>query len=183
MTSNKSRRCIALAAAAWLMVSVSGGLSALDAAENDAAKRVPWTTSRITGSPEPPLPYVTQRAFPALKFTQCLDLVAAPGSDRLFVVEQEGKIFSFPDRPDVQSADLVVDLKKQIAGVEHVYALAFHPQFERNRFCYVCYIQAANLADGSHIARFRVSDTDPPTIDVASETTIIPALRRPQRLP
>ena len=167
------RRTIALAAAAWLLVHIPGRLSAVDAAENDAAKRTAWTTSRITGSPEPPLPYVTERAFPALKFTQCLDLVADPESDRLFVVEQEGKIFSFPNRPDAKSADLVVDLKKQIAGVESAYALAFHPDFARNRYCYICYIKAADLPDGSHIARFRISDTDPPTIDVASETTII----------
>ena len=171
MASITSRSVIAVAAC--LLVTAAGRVPAADAAEIASAKRVPWTTSRIIGSPDPPLPYTTERAFPALKFTQCLDLVAAPGSDRLFVVEQEGKIFSFPDRPDVKSADLVVDLKKQIAGVENVYALAFHPDFARNRYCYVCYIKAANLPDGSHIARFRVSDTDPPTIDVVSETTII----------
>ncbi|MDA1049462.1 MAG: PQQ-dependent sugar dehydrogenase [Planctomycetota bacterium] len=136
-------------------------------------KRVAWTTSRITGSPELPLPYVTERVFPALKFNQCLDITTAPGSDRLFVVEQSGKIFSFPNEPDVAAADSVVDLAKDIAGVQAVYALAFHPDFQTNRYCYVCYIKAANLEDGTHIARFRVTDTDPPTIDPASETTII----------
>ncbi|HLQ43883.1 MAG TPA: PQQ-dependent sugar dehydrogenase, partial [Planctomycetaceae bacterium] len=120
-----------------------------------------------------PLPYTTERAFPALKFTNCLDLTNAPGSDRLFVVEQAGKIFSFPNKPDVAQADLVVDLAKAIAGVQQVYALVFHPDFPKNRYCYVCYIKAANLEDGTHVARFRLTDTDPPTIDVASETTII----------
>ena len=135
-------------------------------------KRVAWTSSRITGSPEVPLPFVTERAFPALKFTNCLDLTKAPGSNRLFVVEQAGKIFSFPNTPDVAAADLVIDLAKTIPGVQ-VYALAFHPDFAKNRYCYVCYIKGGNLEDGSHIARYRVSDTNPPTIDVASETTII----------
>ncbi len=136
-------------------------------------QRTPWTTSRISGSPELPLPYVTERAFPALKFNECLDITKAPGSDRLFVVEHGGKIFSFPNQPDVQSADLVVDLAKSISGVKETYALAFHPDFEKNRFCYVCYIKDANLEDGSHIARFQVTNTNPPTIDVASEKTII----------
>lgn len=135
-------------------------------------KRVAWTSSRIIGSPEVPLPYVTERAFPALKFTNCLDLTNAPGSDRLFVVEQAGKIFSFPNTPGVAAADLVIDLAKTIPGVQ-VYALAFHPDFAKNRYCYVCYIKGGNLEDGSHIARYRVSDTNPPTIEVASETTII----------
>ena len=40
--------------------------------------RAAWTTSRIMGSPEPPLPYVTEQAFPALKFNQCLDIVSEP---------------------------------------------------------------------------------------------------------
>src|SRR5438094_650264 len=29
-------------------------------------KRVPWTTSRVIGSPEPPPPYTTEPAFPKL---------------------------------------------------------------------------------------------------------------------
>jgi uncharacterized repeat protein (TIGR03806 family) len=139
----------------------------------EIAQRAAWTTSRITGSPEAPLPYVTERAFPELKFKDCLDLTSAPGSDRLFIVEQAGKIFSFKNQPDVKSADLVIDLAKEIPGVGATYALTFHPKFEQNRFCYVCYIKGNELPDGSHIARFKVSDADPPTIDPKSETTIL----------
>ncbi|MCA9146331.1 MAG: PQQ-dependent sugar dehydrogenase [Planctomycetales bacterium] len=135
--------------------------------------RSPWTTSRILGSPEPPLPYVTERVFPGLQFNHCLDITAAPGSDRLFVVEQSGKVFSFPNQPDVMTADLVVDFAKQVPGVRAVYSLAFHPEFERNRYCYVCYIKAADLPDGTHVARFQMTDDNPPTIDVSTETTLV----------
>ena len=138
-----------------------------------STKRIPWTTSTIQGSPETPLPYTTERAFPGLQFNECLDITRAPGSDRLFVVEHGGKILSFPNQPDIKSADLVVDLAKKIEGVKEVYSLAFHPDFQKNRYCYVCYIKAPNLPDGSHIARFEVSNTIPPTIDVATEKTII----------
>ena len=31
-------------------------------------KRVPWTTSRVIGSPEPPSPYMPALAFPHLEF-------------------------------------------------------------------------------------------------------------------
>jgi putative heme-binding domain-containing protein len=139
----------------------------------ESGTRAAWKTSRIHGSPEPPLPFVAERVFPALKFTNCLDLAAMPGSDRLFVVEQAGKIFSFPNKPDVKQADLVIDLAQAVPGVQQVYALAFHPEFTRNRFCYICYIRAANLADGTHIARFRVSETNPPIIEPTSEHTVI----------
>jgi len=135
--------------------------------------RIPWTTSKITGSPEPPLPFVTEQVFPALKFNQCLDITTAPGSDRLFVVEQSGKIVSFPNDAAVSETDLVVDFAKELPDVKQVYALAFHPKFENNRYCYVCYIKEANLDDGTHVARFQMSDTDPPTIDVGSQTTLI----------
>jgi len=143
------------------------------AAESTIPKRAPWTTSRITGSPEKPLPYVTERAFPSIKFKDCLDITSAPGSDRLFVLEQAGKIFSFKNQPDVKSADLAIDIAKEIPGVGATYALAFHPKFAQNRYCYVCYIKGNELPDGTHIARFKVSDSDPPTIDPKSETTII----------
>ena len=108
--------------------------------------RIPWTTSRIAGSPDPPPPYVTERAFSGLKFSQCLDITSAPGSDRLFVVEQSGKLLSFPNIPDVKTADLVVDFAKEIDGLKAVYALAFHPNFERNRYCYICYIKAKYIS-------------------------------------
>ena len=84
-------------------VSLSVSHSAIaDSARMGIEKRVVWTTSRIMGSPEPPLPYVTERAFPALKFNQCLDIVSAPGSGRLYVVEQSGKILSFPNQSELQ---------------------------------------------------------------------------------
>src|SRR5712692_3009546 len=50
-------------------------------------KRTPWTTSRITGSPEPPLPYRTERVFPKLTFKNPLLIRSAPGTERLFVGE------------------------------------------------------------------------------------------------
>ena len=173
MATGKNVRFIAAITVAFLVLCESLHIAMADPPEVGIEKRVPWTTSRITGSPDPPLPYVTERAFPALRFNQCLDLTNAPGSARLFVVEQTGKIFSFPSHADVEAADLVIDIAKEIAGVEQVYAIAFHPDFEHNRYCYVCYIKAAGLEDGTHVARFHMTDTDPPTIDAASEQTII----------
>lgn len=176
MVLGKSAKCIPLLV---FLVVQCGSMASLRAdppkeqADVATAKRIPWTTSTIAGSPETPLPYVTERAFPALQFTECVDLTKAPGSDRLFIVEHHGKILSFPNQPDVKTPDLVVDLAKSIDGVKEVYSLAFHPDFQNNGFCYVCYIKAPNLADGSHIARFQMTKTNPPTIDVATEKTII----------
>src|SRR4051812_35708863 len=50
-------------------------------------KREFWTTSRVIGSPGPTAPYLTEPAFPKLQFDHAVDLVSAPGSDRLFLAE------------------------------------------------------------------------------------------------
>src|SRR3954452_13206744 len=111
MPTRTSLRLVSfLASLALWSAGPSGRVALADPPAFGIAKRAPWTTSRIQGSPEPPLPFVTERVFPSLKFDQCLDLTGAPGSDRLFVVELGGKIYSFPRRADVKAADLAVDL-------------------------------------------------------------------------
>src|SRR5205823_12066218 len=78
------------------------------------AKRILWTTSRVTGSPEPPHPYRIERVFPKLRFHNPLLLARAPGLDRFFVGEQEGKIYSFRDDPICDKADLFFNLTTEI---------------------------------------------------------------------
>src|SRR5947209_19436756 len=77
-------------------------------------RRVPWTTSRLTGSPEPPHPYRVERAFPKLAFKNPLHLRRVPGSDRLLVTEHSGKIFSFRNDPACATADLFLDPTKEL---------------------------------------------------------------------
>src|SRR5438094_4659402 len=66
------------------------------------AKRVPWTTSRVVGSPDPPPPFKVVRAFPKLKFNNPLLMARCPGSDRFFVGEFAGVLHSFRDTPDAK---------------------------------------------------------------------------------
>ena len=149
-------------------------------------KRMPWTTSRLTGTPEPPPPYRIERAFPKLTFKNPLLMRNLPGTDRLFVGEHSGKIFSFPNDQSVAKADLFLDPVKElqswdktkVKGIDTVYALAFHPKFAKNRYCYICYTlhskkSGEQLKDGSRVSRFSVTDTDPPRCDPKSEKILI----------
>ncbi len=150
-------------------------------------ERVPWTSSRIIGTPDPPPPYRLERVFPRLTFDKPVEIVRSAELKRLFVVEQYGKIFSFPEEGDPVKADLFADLKKEIRGWEKVpdtkgvdqsYGIAFHPKFAENRFCYVMYtlghkVKNKNLPDGSRVSRFTVTATDPPRIDPASEVIVL----------
>ena len=136
-------------------------------------RRVPWTTSTITGSPDPPPPYSVQRVFPKLQFKNPVILTSAPGTDRLFVVELAGKVLTFTPGQDTSPPDLTVDLGPAIPGLTQVYGLAFHPDFETNRECYITYVRKAGDPDGTVVSRFTVSKSTPPTIDPSTEQPII----------
>jgi putative heme-binding domain-containing protein len=149
-------------------------------------QRTPWTTSRITGSPDPPLPYRIERVFPKLVFKNPLLITSAPGTERLFVGEHAGKLYSFPKDPACVQADMFLDLTKlqswdpkgKVKGVGAVYGLAFHPRFAENRLCYVCYVldsktDGEQLPDGTRLSRFKVSATNPPRCDPHSEQVMM----------
>jgi uncharacterized repeat protein (TIGR03806 family) len=173
-----------------IILASSGLLPTLPKATSDAPKakavppkRIPWTTSRVTGSPDPPHPFKIERAFPKLVFKN--PLLMARAGDRFFVGEHEGRIYSFRDDQNGAKADLFFDLTTQIRwdrsrfrAIDAVYGLAFHPNFAKNRYCYVCYVlhsvkQGEQPPDGSRVSRFNVTDTDPPRIDPASEKVLI----------
>src|SRR3954452_24226395 len=71
-------------------------------------KRVPWTTSKVIGSPEPPPAYRAENAFPKIKLFEPLEMSQPAGSDRFFVATRDGKIFSFENKPGADRTDLVL---------------------------------------------------------------------------
>jgi glucose/arabinose dehydrogenase len=95
-------------------------------------KRVPFTTSRLVGSPDPPLPYRAKRAFPKLNFKHSLYITHQPGIERMLVVEQAERILAFTNRADAASADVFCFIPDH-----EIYSLAFHPAYASNRLAYV----------------------------------------------
>ena len=75
-----------------------------------AQQRVPWTTSHIHGTPEPPPPFVVERMFPELTFVKPLDITPIPGTDRLVVLEEMGRMFSFVPTAGADKADVFGEL-------------------------------------------------------------------------
>ncbi len=151
--------------------------------------RTAWTTSRIIGSPEPPPQLQTIQAFPQLKFDRPLLIRSDPAKHRLWIVEQGGAIYSFPDHSDVSQPDLFVDLKQSFdqltpnpdAGrFSSAYGLAFHPEYPQVPVCWITYtLDAAkpgqHLEDGTRLSRFNVTidDSGVPHCDVASEQVVL----------
>ncbi len=99
-------------------------------------QRVPLTTSRVVGSPDPPLAYRVTRAFPKLKLTFPMGVTRDPASGRLLVITQDApysatKIVRIEDRPDVESVETLLTLDAV------AYGIAFHPDFEKNGYVFV----------------------------------------------
>ena len=124
-----SRRCAWIVLVATLLLALPAAATAEEAkaeAVPGLGKRIPWTTPHITGTPEPPLPYATENAFPKLRFNNPTEVVQVPGSDRLMVTEEKGKIFSFPNSPAASKADLALDLSG-VPDLDHIFGMTFHP--------------------------------------------------------
>lgn len=130
--------------------------------------------------PDTPLAVKAVRAFPELKFSRPVLLTnAGDGSNRIFVAQQQGKIFVFPNKPDVEDPELFMDWEKKTVYKneefeEGVLGLAFHPKFKTNGEFFMYYTEVPHI---SVISRFKVSKDNPNKADPASEEQI---LRIPQ---
>src|SRR5690606_18707572 len=96
------------------------------------AGRPAWTTSRVTGSPEPPSPYLVERIFPEISFTKPLDFALEPGTDRWFILQEFGGLFCFDPQQSSQPT-LVLDVSPVYDKRIRYYGVEFHPDYESNR--------------------------------------------------
>ena len=157
------------------------GLGHGNAQQDPQDKRVPWSTSRITGSPEAPPPFRSERTFAKLGFSNPVLITTAPFEKRMVVAEQGGKVWSFMNNPACEKADLLIDLAsslkldtQQYGGFEALYGLAFHPRFAKNRLCYLCYVVRGKNGphpQGTRVSEFRLDSSH--HLDVATERVLL----------
>ncbi len=153
---------------------VAGGVSAcVRGDEPDVAMPPPpRDTNRDDAASD--LPAVTLvRAFRRLEFRRPIQITHA-GDDRLFVVEQRGRIRVFENRPDTRTAGVFLDIKAKVSrrdNEEGLLAVAFHRRYADNGFLYVYY--SASKPRRGVLSRFTVSTDDPNRADPASEHLIL----------
>lgn len=119
-----------------------------------------------------PRPMKLVAAFPLLSFERPTFLARAPDrTDRLFVLEQAGRIRVFPKRRDAQRSKTFLDISDRVTpfGEQGLLGMAFDPAFTRNGFFYLHY----STRDSSRIARFRVDATDPDRADPGSQSILL----------
>lgn len=165
---------LAVAVLATLVVACSSGdrTGASTVAGLDRRVIVP-PLSLPTGLPSP-IPVQLTNAFPSLLFDRPVFLTAPPdGTNRIFVVEQPGRVLVFPNSASVTTANVFLDLttRVQFGGEEGLLGFACHPAFATNRQFFVYYTRGTPRR--SVISRFTVSTGDPNVADPASETVLL----------
>ncbi|MGB9665642.1 MAG: PQQ-dependent sugar dehydrogenase, partial [Ignavibacteria bacterium] len=115
-----------------------------------------------------------EEAFPNLSFSNPVDLQSArDGTNRLFVVEQPGRIIVFENNQNSTTKKVFLDITDRVSwgGEMGLLGLAFHPQFASNGYFYVNY--TANNPRRTIISRFQVSSTYPDSADKNSELVLL----------
>ena len=112
-------------------------------------------------------------AYPKLTFSSPIEYTYAnDGTNRVFVVEQEGRIRVFTNQADAASAETYLDIRSKVAsgGEMGLLGLAFHPDFKQNGYFYVNYTK--NNPRETIVSRFKASSADAATVDSGSEVIL-----------
>lgn len=135
--------------------------------------RVPWTTSKVDGTPERPKPFVQEQILRHLKFSEALELSTVHGTGHLLLLERTGHIYSFNPRSDTEPANEVLDLRKGKPDFDNAFGIALHPKYRENREIFVCYALKPGRKDGTKLSRFKLSSLDPLKADPTSEEVVL----------
>jgi uncharacterized repeat protein (TIGR03806 family) len=138
-------------------------------------KRVPWTTSRLVGSPEPPPLYTVEKTFTNIVWKSPLYVAAEPGTDELLVITQGGennkpsKILRLKNNAATTETETLLEVTNRL-----VYGLTFHPRYRTNGYLFVFSNGPTGKDDRTNrISRFTVVREAPHRCDPASERIII----------
>jgi glucose/arabinose dehydrogenase len=118
--------------------------------------------------------YQLSFAFPELEFKMPVELVSPEdNTNRIFVVEQSGRIMSFVNKRDVKNATVFLDIVKNVdsGGEKGLLGLAFHPNFKTNGFFYVNYTRSSPLE--TVVSRFKANEASPQSADPKSEQVLL----------
>jgi Glucose / Sorbosone dehydrogenase/Secretion system C-terminal sorting domain len=121
-----------------------------------------------------------QPAFPNLTFSFTTEMICSNDStNRLFILTQRGIIYVFQNDSSVASAKIFLNLSDSVSktGEETgLLGMAFHPDFESNKYFYVDYTTNQSPLR-SKISRFQVSQTNPDSAIRNSEFVLLTQLQ------
>ncbi len=160
----------------WLCLILSANLAlAADEQPFGIDHRIPWTTSRVVGSPDPPLPYAVEQTFTKIKWKAPIFITPDPDGDSLFVVQQGGekekpsKILRVRDDPSANEVETFLEISNRL-----IYSFTFHPGYRTNGYLFAfTHGTSGELARTNYISRFTIERGGSHKCDAQSERTII----------
>ncbi|WAC15384.1 PQQ-dependent sugar dehydrogenase [Dyadobacter pollutisoli] len=114
-------------------------------------------------------------AFPQLTFQSPVDLTHAnDGSNRLFVLEQEGTIRVFDNNSSTATSQEFLNIKSKVSygGEAGLLGLTFHPDYKNNGYFFLNYTRKTGGKLETAIVRYKVSASNKNQADAASETVL-----------
>jgi uncharacterized repeat protein (TIGR03806 family) len=144
-------------------------------AETDKATKtthIPLTTSRVVGSPDPPLPYRAVRVIPKLQLDLPIFLVNQPSSERLIFIDQPSATSKSRICRTTGGTNEEFEVLLELTDI--AYSIAFHPHFEQNGYLFV---GSNGAKDGqpkqSRVTRYAMDRKSPFALAAESALTII----------
>lgn len=108
-----------------------------------------------------------------------LELTYAKGDpNRLYVIDQLGRIYTFENNPKVKQAKLILDIRSKVnpwygsgANEQGLLGLALHPKFHENKELFISYTSAED--NRSVVSRFKLKNDGSLQVDPESEEILL----------
>ncbi|MEM1325345.1 MAG: PQQ-dependent sugar dehydrogenase [Bacteroidota bacterium] len=121
----------------------------------------------------------SENAFPNLTFDRPVEIqnTGVPGDDRLFVIEQPGRIQVFDNDPMTTTKTEFLDIRSELyynSGQElGLLGLAFHPDYQTNGYFYLYYTtRASNFRPIINVERIKVQSGNPNAADLTDRQVL-----------
>ena len=109
------------------------------AGQTNLIQQLEWKGGELVGTPEPLLPYITERVWPDLPVKKPLEMKRVPGTKEFLAYadhrEEKGsisKLWVFRDTPKAVKQFESLSLTNRL-----IYGFCFHPKFEQNGFVFL----------------------------------------------
>jgi uncharacterized repeat protein (TIGR03806 family) len=138
----------------------------------DPTAYVPCTSSRVSGTPDPPLPFTTQPWRPEVSLPRCLYAAAEPGRPSLLVVlqgegDQPARVVRVMTEASNHETQTVLEVSNRI-----IYSIAFHPDYHENGWLFVGSNGPADQPEKKNrVSRFAIGPDG--IADMSSEKVIL----------
>ncbi|AXE17095.1 glucose sorbosone dehydrogenase [Runella rosea] len=117
---------------------------------------------------------ILENAFPNLSFNEPVEFThAGDSTNRVFVVEQSGRIKVFNNNVATKSSEVYLDIRDRVSdgGEMGLLGLAFDPNFTKNGYFYVNYTQRKPLQ--TIIARYQATSYKDIKVDASTEVILL----------